>query len=993
MPVNPNQARDLFLHAVGKLPPEQWDAYVAEACGEDAELAAHVRQMLQVHRDAGSFLDRPAAVIDETSGFPGNTAPQSEEQPGTTIAGKFKLLEEIGEGGMGAVWLAQQLEPVKRLVAIKLIKPGMDSKQVLARFDAERQALALMDHPNIAKVFDAGTTGEVGSRQSAVGSEERQTDLTTAYCRLPTEGRPYFVMELVKGVPITKYCDEHHLTPRQRLELFIPVCHAIQHAHQKGIIHRDVKPSNVLVAMYDDRPVPKVIDFGVAKATGQQLTEATLHTSFGMVVGTIEYMSPEQASFNQLDVDTRSDIYSLGVLLYELLAGSPPFTKQDLEKAGMMEMLRVIREQEPSKPSTKLSSSDALPSLSTNRGTEPSRLAKLVRGELDWIVMKALEKDRDRRYETANDFAIDLQHYLADEPVRACPPSVSYRLRKFVRRNMRAVVAVTASFLLLIAGIAGTSWGLVRAERSWQAEAGQRQLAEAALVSERKAREAVAEQRTIATEAAQKATREAAIAAAINDFLNQDLLQLSSPLEQASHGLTPDTNLKYRFVLQRAAKRIDGRFANEPEVEMKIRYTIGNALPHIGDYAGALAQYQKVLPWFQETLGPDDPETLLAEYRMAVLHRHLGHNSDIAVPLLERNLEKHKAIMGPQHTQTLEVMNGLSTAYRFGGQKQKALQLGEETLDLRKRFLGPDHPDTLVSMNNVAAIYLEQMLLDKALPLFKETIEGMKKKFPAAHPERLNATRNLARAYYAAEQIDKAIPLKELVMPQFKGAYGLDYAMTQSAIDDLIMSYVEMGWCDKAEGLLKTIQSGGANRPTIEISRQPVASRLVDPLGGTNAIQRQNRRENNHRDLIERVRPAADKYQQEMAAKKADHPDTLAARQALAVVLRTKYRTSAAAYHLKAVLDARQGLPSAEHADNQVCRVELGTIRVQQKKYAEAEPLLLEAYAGLKQLEGTAPETKGHLVATMQRLVQLYDGWDKKDMATEWRQKLEEQKK
>src|SRR5687767_14096509 len=266
---------------------------------------------------------------------------------GVVIAGKYKLLEALGEGGMGSVWMAQQTEPVKRLVAVKVIKAGMDTRQVVARFEAERQALALMDHPNIARVLDGGTSNA---------------------------GRPYFVMELVKGVPITRYCDEHHLTPRQRLELFVPVCHAIQHAHQKGIIHRDLKPSNVLVALYDDKPVPKIIDFGVAKATGQQLTELTLNTGFGAVVGTLEYMSPEQAGFNQLDIDTRSDIYSLGVLLYELLAGSPPFTRKDLAEAGLLEMLRVIREDEPSKPSTKLSSSDALPSLSANRGTEPARL-------------------------------------------------------------------------------------------------------------------------------------------------------------------------------------------------------------------------------------------------------------------------------------------------------------------------------------------------------------------------------------------------------------------------------------------------------------------------------------------------------------------------------------------------------------------------------------------------------------------------------------------
>ncbi|HJT78535.1 MAG TPA: tetratricopeptide repeat protein, partial [Gemmataceae bacterium] len=441
MPADPQRARELFLHAVGKLPPEQWHAYVAEACGPDAELKGHALHLLEVHREAGSFLERPAAGVAATGVFtPAPEAGASAVPPEAagTVVGAYKLIELLGEGGMGAVWMAQQTAPVKRLVALKVIKAGMDSKQVIARFEAEQQALALMDHPNIARVFDGGTTAA---------------------------GRPYFVMELVKGVPITRYCDEHRLTPRQRLELFVPVCQAIQHAHQKGVIHRDIKPSNVLVALYDGRPVPKVIDFGIAKAAGQPLTEHTLVTGFGAVVGTLEYMAPEQAQLNQLDIDTRSDVYSLGVLLYELLTGTTPLDRKRLKQVALLEVLRFIREEEPPRPSTRLSASeDTLPSISAQRQTEPAKLTKLVRGELDWIVMKALEKDRNRRYETANGFALDVQRYLADEPVQAWPPSAGYRLRKFARRNKTALAV--AGLILFVIALAGGGGGWVLRDRA-----------------------------------------------------------------------------------------------------------------------------------------------------------------------------------------------------------------------------------------------------------------------------------------------------------------------------------------------------------------------------------------------------------------------------------------------------------------------------------------------------------------------------------------------
>ena len=375
------------------------------------------------------------------------------EGPGTVI-GPYKLLEQIGEGGFGVVFLAEQSHPLRRKIALKVLKPGMDTRQVVARFEAERQALALMDHPNIARVFDGGAT--------------------------PT-GRPYFVMELVKGVPITEYCDANHLSPRQRLELFVSVCAAVQHAHQKGIIHRDLKPNNVLVSRHDTTPVVKVIDFGVAKALGQVLTDKTLFTGIAQLVGTPLYMSPEQAGMSDLDVDTRSDVYSLGVLLYELLTGTTPFDKDRFRTVGYDEMRRIIREEEPARPSTRLSTlGQAAATVSANRGSDPKHLTRLIRGELDWVVMKALEKDRNRRYESASALAADLHRYLHDEPVQACPPSTLYRVRKFVRRNRGPVLAASLLVLALVGGIVGTTLGLVRAtvaEARAVNEAGQRETA------------------------------------------------------------------------------------------------------------------------------------------------------------------------------------------------------------------------------------------------------------------------------------------------------------------------------------------------------------------------------------------------------------------------------------------------------------------------------------------------------------------------------------
>ncbi len=442
MPLDASRVQAIFLAVVDTEDPAMRAELLNAQCAGDPELLARVEALLNAH-DQSRELPGVGALPLARAGQ-ATTVAATAASAGKIIADRYRLLEEIGEGGMGTVWVAEQTQPVRRRVAIKLIKSGMDTRQVLSRFELERQALAVMDHPNIAKVLDGGVT---------------------------EQGYPFFVMEYVKGVPITEYCDQARVDVDGRLNLLVQVCQAVQHAHQKGIIHRDLKPSNILVCLYDGRAVPKVIDFGLAKAVNEPLTEHTLYTAHGVMVGTPLYMSPEQAQFNNLDVDTRSDIYSLGVILYELLTGTTPLDRKRFKDAAWQEIVRLIKEEEPSKPSTKLSGSGSLPSVAAQRSLEPAQLTRLVRGDLDWIVMKALDKERSRRYETANGLARDLERYLADEVVEARPPSASYRLLKFVRRNRRVVAAVGLIALTLVGGIVGTTWGMWSAVQAQKAEA------------------------------------------------------------------------------------------------------------------------------------------------------------------------------------------------------------------------------------------------------------------------------------------------------------------------------------------------------------------------------------------------------------------------------------------------------------------------------------------------------------------------------------------
>jgi serine/threonine protein kinase/Flp pilus assembly protein TadD len=743
------KAEEIFLSALEHKTPPERQAHLASACANDAKLRAEVEGLLRSHRDAGSFLDVPLfespPMIDQPIA----------EKSGTMI-GPYKLLQQIGEGGMGAVWMAQQSEPVKRLVAVKLIKTGMDSRQVIARFDAERQALALMDHGNIARVLDAGMT---------------------------SSGRPYFVMDLVKGAPITSYCDEHRLTPRQRLELFLHVCHAVQHAHQKGIIHRDLKPSNVLVALYDGKPVPKVIDFGVAKATGQPLTDKTLVTGFGAIVGTLEYMSPEQAEINQLDIDTRSDIYSLGVLLYELLAGSPPFSRKELEKAGMLEMLRVIREQEPTKPSTKLSTAEGLPTLAANRGTEAAKLTRLVRGELDWIVMKCLEKDRNRRYETAGAFAADVQRYLDDEPVMACPPSTAYKLKKFAQRNQAAVLTAAAILFLLVAGIAGTTFGLIRAEHRRKeaedaraAEAEQRQIADA---QKKKAEQAqadtLADYRASTDEAIEELIgSKAELGPQEKNYLEKTLKRWQAFAAQmgddeGSQAIRAEGHFRVASLWQKLGRPDQARtefetardlqhnlaagFPSVPQHQQSLATThhhLGLLLKDLGQRDAAHSEYEKARD-LQQTLAAEFPTVPQHRHELAITHRNLGMllaelgERDAARTEYEtaRDLEQKLVTefpAAPQYRQELaHTHNHLAPLLIILGQDDVARTEYETAHDL-KRKLAADFPAVPRYQEDLAASHFNQgSLLAKlgqrdAARTEYETARDLQQKLASAFP-------------------------------------------------------------------------------------------------------------------------------------------------------------------------------------------------------------------------------------------------------------------
>jgi serine/threonine protein kinase len=721
------RVKSIFLAAVERYPAEQWPVYLDGACGEDNELRDRVRRLLDAHGDQKSLHIPSPSEPDMTVDRP------TVERPGDAI-GPYKLMEQIGEGGMGVVYVAEQNEPVRRRVALKVIKPGMDSRQVVARFEAERQALAMMDHPNIARVFDGGTT---------------------------PSGRPYFVMELVRGIPITEYCDEQKLTIRERLELFVLVCRAVQHAHQKGIIHRDLKPSNILITLHDGVPVPKVIDFGVAKATGQALTDKTIYTAFAQLIGTPLYMSPEQVELSGLDVDTRSDVYSLGVLLYELLTGTTPFDAETLRSAAFDEMRRIIREQEPQSPSVRLSSlGETLPTVSARRSVDARRLGPSLRGELDWIVMKALEKDRRRRYETANDFASDVMRYLTDQPVDACPPSAWYRLRKFARRNRPGLTTAALVAMALAGGTAVSLWQAARA-------------------------------RGAAREASQRREESRQVV----DYLAKDIFGGAA---RGKKGKKRSRSATVGELLDSADATLGERFREQPLVEASVRMALVDSYATLLDQGRAEQNAARAVQIRERYLGPDHPETLQALEQQAWILTCASWDLERDLPraraaesIARRVLFALRRVRGPAHPDTLLAQSHLAITVSVLGRDDEAEALASQAEGLAAGFLGPDHDTTLMSQCFLGVITRRRGNLARAEALFRHCYQSWERDRGALDDNTLLALHHLAYTVGLQGRADEARPLWLETVNRSAQVYGLCHIQTSPHIGFLFSLLTE----------------------------------------------------------------------------------------------------------------------------------------------------------------------------------------------------------
>lgn len=842
------------------------------------------------------------------------TLPPGLEQPGDMI-GRYKLIEPLGEGGFGSVWQAEQFEPIHREVALKVIKAGMDSKEIIARFAAERQALAMMDHPNIAAVLDAGTT---------------------------EGGRPFFAMELVKGVPLTEFCDARKLTIRERLELFIPVCQAVQHAHQKAILHRDLKPSNILVVEVDGKAVPKVIDFGIAKALGgaeEQAFQASLaRTQAGMIIGTPQYMSPEQAGAKP-DLDTRSDIYTLGVILYELLVGDTPLGREQMRKAAKDEIMRLVREVDAKRPSSRLLPvTEAAQTAAQHRQSDTKRLSNNLRGDLDWIVLKTLEKDRSRRYETANALALDLQRHLHDEPVSAGPPSAGYRLKKLVRRNKAAFSAGAAIILLILAGLVSSTLLYLREK----------------------------EARNRAQVAEQSALTEAKRSAEVAEFM-QNIFRGINP--ETARG--KDTEL-LKILLARADKSIGKELSEHPEVEADLRNTISVVYSNLGLKEESLSHAERALELRRQVLGPEHPDTLQSMVNVGSIRRDQGRDAEAAA-LLTEAMQTSRRVLGAGHTRTLFAVMHLASFLQSKGRLDEAEALAVEALEVTHRNQKTESRDALALSSRLASILHSQGRLMDAEELYKKTLEAKKRIFGPEDPSTLITMAGLADLHKTRGRLDEAEQLQGRVLEIQHRVLGADHITTLTSAFKLAKLYFDQKKYAEAEKLYTHGWELLRRQPDLKFPELP------DVLADYAYTLRQLKKN----DRAEGVLMAELEARSQTGKPKDVNYGTAALR--LGVVR----------MHLNRLVDAEEAVREAhevmlrsnpESWRRYQCESYLGRLLWLQNRVEEAEPLLMSGYEGMKERFNAKPPSgdKDELILATSRLARLSETKGDAEAAKKW---------
>jgi eukaryotic-like serine/threonine-protein kinase len=738
-----------LLHQAMALAPEQRANFLNAACGSDAELRAELNSLLMVGDDlSDEFLNSPLrAVLDRGIS---ETDLGSAMAPGQIFAQRFELIRKLGEGGMGQVWLAEQVSPVRRQVALKLIKAGMYDEAVVQRFQSERQSLAMMDHPAIAKVFDAGTT---------------------------SQGQPYLVMEFVPGLPITDYCDEHKLDIKDRLDLFIHACEGVQHAHQKAIIHRDLKPSNILVVEVDGKPVPRIIDFGLAKTTAPQVSDESLFTQLGQFIGTPGYMSPEQVSPSARDIDTRTDVYTLGVVLYVLLTGLQPFETKRREKPSLEEWLRQLREEEPPNPSTKVSADkDTSSATADARRTEPKQLISQLRGDLDWITMKALERNRERRYATPIELAADLRRYLNDEPVVARPASPGYRLRKYTRRH-RVAVGVGAGLLTVLAGFSVLQSMHLR-ETTRQ-------------------RDYATQEKDRANQERDRANQERDRATRITNFMT-GMFEVPDPSEARGNSVTA------REILDKASNEIGKGLAQDLEVQSQMMQVMASTYTNLGLYPRAYELAKRALDARSALRGPDDRKTLESMVLLGWILHFEGHDPE-AEQLERQTLTTERRVLGTEDSLTLETMIKLGGLLVHQGHFDQEEKLEREVIEATTRSLGPDSTLTLQATNRLGEALLYQARYIQAEQVFRRLLEIDLRVWGPDHPETLVARDNLAHALYAEGRFTEAEPLYRDVLANSQRVLGPDHPVTNTVMNNLGNLLVATNHFDEAERLYRDV--------------------------------------------------------------------------------------------------------------------------------------------------------------------------------------------